>query len=156
MTSFRLSGLSQEPFEPLFAMTDKELAAIHAVRMVATENPGFPCRVSLDDAEVSEEVLLLPFQHQPAASPFRASGPIFVRRGATQRVLMPGEMPEYVTCRQISVRAYDAAHMMLAAAVHAGCNVAEEIEQQFADPRIAYIHLHNAKRGCFLCAVDRA
>jgi len=26
----------------------------------------------------------------------------------------------------------------------------------FAHKEVAYIHLHNAKRGCFSCAVERA
>jgi hypothetical protein len=53
-------------------------------------------------------------------------------------------------------RAYDAHHMMLAAAVCPGDAVAEEMQRQFSDPRITYIHLHNAKRGCFSCRVERA
>jgi hypothetical protein len=64
-------------------------------------------------------------------------------------------VPEYVRVRQISVRGYDERHMMVEADVCAGDAVASEIERQFADPRVSYIHLHNAKRGCFSCRVER-
>ena len=97
MQGFRLSGIDHQQFEPLFSCSDEQLRQMGAVRRSATDMPGFPCRVSLEDAEVGEELLLLPFVHQPAASPYRASGPIFIRRGARQRVLAVGEVPAYVT-----------------------------------------------------------
>src|SRR5882757_7555167 len=72
--SFQLSGLPFEPFAALFSLSAAELAELDAQRVVATEKPGYPCRVSLADAEVGEELLLLPFAHMPARSPYRASG----------------------------------------------------------------------------------
>jgi hypothetical protein len=154
MSSFRLTGIAHEPFEPLFH-DDAQLAEIGGVRLVATEAFGFPCRISLDDAVVGDELLLLPYVHLPAASPYRSSGPIFVRRGVQRRTLEPGEVPPYVTRRLISVRAYDVDHMMIDAGVCDGTLVAEDIAQRFDDDRVAFIHLHNAKRGCFSCRVDR-
>ena len=156
MDTFRLVGIDPAPFEPLFALDDTQLAALGAKRCIATENPGFPCRVSLEDAAVGEELLLLPFEHQPGASPYRASGPIFVRRGARRRALAPGVVPDYVTRRLMSVRAYDATHAMVDACVCEGVKAAAAIERLFADPDVAYLHLHNAKRGCFACTVERA
>lgn len=155
MNSFQLIGLSHLPFQHLFAYSDQQLREIGAIRRIATENPGFPCRISLQDAEVGEELLLLPYLHQPAESPYRASGPIFIRSNVEQGILRVGEVPEYVTRRQISLRAYDAAHMMIAAEVCAGMVVGEQITRQFADSNVAYIHLHNAKQGCFACQVKR-
>jgi len=156
MSSFRLVGLAPDPFIPLFALATDELAARGARRVVATAKPGFPCRIGLVDAEPGDELLLLPFEHQPENSPYRASGPIYVKAGARRRVLDVGEIPDYVRLRQISLRAYDAGHMIVGAEVCAGAAVGAEIERQFADPRVAYIHLHNAKRGCFSCLVERA
>ncbi|HRQ65493.1 MAG TPA: DUF1203 domain-containing protein [Xanthomonadaceae bacterium] len=153
---FQLVGIDHAPFEALFGLSDEQLKACNAERRIATQSPGFPCRVSLEDACEGEELLLLPYLHQPANSPYRASGPIFVRRGARQRRLAPGEVPTYVTQRLISVRAYDAGHMMVAASVCEGSQVAQEIPTQFRNDEVAYIHLHNAKRGCFSCQVLRA
>lgn len=155
MPSFQFVGLTADPFRTLFDLSDVELAQRHAQRVVASERPGFPCRVSLVDAGVGEELLLLPYEHQPAASPYRASGPIFVRRGARQCVLPPGHVPEYVSSRLMSLRAYDASDMIVTAEVCEGERVALVIERTFADPGVRYIHLHNAKRGCYSCLVQR-
>jgi hypothetical protein len=155
MSSFQIVGLPTAAFEPLFSLREAELSAIHARRLFATARPGFPCRVSLADAEIGEELLLLPYTHQPADSPYRASGPIFVRKGAREASLEPGVIPEYVARRLISVRAYDAGNCMIEAEVCPGTELAPVIPRMFADPRIAYIHLHNAKQGCFSCAVHR-
>lgn len=156
MKSFRLAGIDPEQFEPLFALSDHELAAAGAVRTRALSDFGFPCRVSLEDAATGDELLLLSHAHQAARSPYRSSGPIFVRRGAKRRLLAPGELPPYITRRLISVRAYDDRDMMVDASVCDGPEVAADIMRKFADERVAYIHLHNANRGCFSCRVDRA
>jgi hypothetical protein len=154
--SFQLVGIPFEPFAALFSLGRSELAELDAQRVIATEKPGYPCRVSLADAEIGEELLLLPYAHQPARSPYKASGPIFVRKGARQCTLDPGVIPEYVRLRQMSVRAYDSAHLMIDAAVCEGGDAAPTILRMFDDSDVAYIHLHNAKRGCFSCRADRA
>jgi hypothetical protein len=153
---FQLVGIPFEPFASLFSLDDHELAELDARRVIATEKPGYPCRVSLADAEIGEELLLLPYTHQPARSPYRASGPIFVRKAARPCKLAAGVIPDYVSLRQMSVRAYDAAHLMLDAAVCEGKATAPTITGMFDNSDVAYIHLHNAKRGCFSCRVDRA
>lgn len=154
--SFQLVGLPYEPFAALFSLTDDELTELDAVRVLATEKPGYPCRVSLVDAEVGEELLLVPFAHQTARSPYRSNGPIFVRRAARPSQLAADEIPDYVRRRQMSVRVYDSAHMMIDAAVCEGEETASVLDGMFSNPHAAYIHLHNAKRGCFSCRVDRA
>lgn len=156
MSSFRLVGLAAENFEPFFAMSDDELAALGARRVVADAPTGFPCRVSLADAAPGDELLLLPFEHLSTRSPYRATGPVFVRRGVPRAVLAPGEIPPYVTRRAMSVRAYDANDMMVDADVCDGADVRGALDRMLADDAVAFIHLHNAKRGCFSCRVERA
>lgn len=155
MTTFQLTGVDHAQFAPLFELSDAALAQQRIVRCVANSDSGFPCRVSLEDAAAGDELLLLHYRHHPVNSPYRASGPIYVRRGQSRRVLAPGVVPDYVTRRLISVRAYDAEHMMIAADVHEGAAVARLLEQMFADSLVAYVHLHNARRGCFSCHVAR-
>ncbi|MFL6677080.1 MAG: DUF1203 domain-containing protein [Burkholderiaceae bacterium] len=155
MSSFRLVGLAAENFEPFFAMSDDELAALGARRVVADAPTGFPCRVSLADAAPGDELLLLPFEHLSTRSPYRATGPVFVRRGVPRAVLAPGEIPPYVTRRAMSVRAYDANDMMVDADVCDGADVRGALDRMLADDAVAFIHLHNAKRGCFSCRVER-
>lgn len=155
MAGYQLVGLSREPFAPWFEMTDEQLRQRGARWVIADSRPGFPCRVSLQDADEGEELLLLPFVHHAVESPYRSSGPIYVRRNARQAVLAPGELTPYVTGRLISVRAYDAGHWMVGAEVCAGKDLAPELARRFADGRVAYVHLHNARPGCFSCLVRR-
>jgi hypothetical protein len=155
MSSFQIVGLSPLPFEPLFALPAEALAARGIRRVRAEASPGYPCRISLEDADAGDELLLLPFEHQPANSPYRASGPIYVRVGARQRTMAVGAVPESVRRRQISLRAYDADDMIVDAEVCDGPSVAGAIERLLGDPLVRYLHLHNAKRGCYSCRVRR-
>jgi hypothetical protein len=153
---FRIVGLQASLFTGAFALDEagRRAAGIHVV--VADKAQGFPCRVSLADAAVGDELLLLPFTHQAGDSPYRSSGPIFVRRGAATPHLPAGFIPEYVASRLMSVRAYDANHWMVDATVSEGSVLAPQLEGLLADDRVAYLHLHNARRGCYSCRVDRA
>ena len=57
--SFQIHALPAEHFQPLFRMSEQELASVRATRMVVDTKPGYPCRVSLADAEVGETVILV-------------------------------------------------------------------------------------------------
>jgi hypothetical protein len=154
---FQVSGLPSAPFAPLFAMSSEALERIGARRIVADSSFGYPCRVSLVDVPAGEELVLVSYEHQPApASPYRASGPIFVSRHAVQSDFAPGELPACVARRLMSVRAYDANDLIVDAEICEGEALPPVIERLFADPQVAYLHLHNAKRGCYACRVDRA
>lgn len=155
MTMFQLAGIGHEQFEPLFELCDADLADQGIVRRIANRDFGFPCRVSLEDAVAGDELLLLHYLHHPVRSPYRASGPVYIRRGQTRRVLDPGRVPDYVTRRVISMRAYDSEHMMRSADVLNGSDIPRALQQLFADTAVSYVHLHNAKQGCFSCHVGR-
>jgi hypothetical protein len=154
-TSFRIMGLPLQPFAPLFELNETELAKRGARRLIADKKPGFPCRVSLQDADPGEAVILLPFAHHAIESPYRASGPIFVREAADEASLAPGEIPAVLPARLLSMRGYDKNGMMLSANVVEGREIKAQIENCFADARINYIHLHNAGPGCYSCRVER-
>lgn len=153
--SFQVSALSAEPFRHLFGAPDDVLAAHGAVRRVADAAPGFPCRVSLREAEPGESVLLLHYEHQPAATPYRASHAIYVREGADEAHPLPGEVPDVLRRRLLSVRAFDDAGMMVDADVVDGYALEPVIARMFADDTVRYLHLHNAKRGCYAARVER-
>jgi hypothetical protein len=112
--------------------------------------------VSLVDATPGEELLLLPFRHHDVDSPYQAAGPIYVRRGARRADLAAEQVPEYVTRRLISLRAYDGAAMMQRAEVLEGAEVGARLRDWLADAAIAYVHLHNARPGCYSCVARRA
>jgi len=155
-TSFQITALPIEKFSSLVKLSDAELRAAGARRMVADKKPGFPCRVSLVDAEPGEEVLLLPFTHHDVHSPYRAEGPIFVRIEAQTARLAVNGVPEMIRTRLLSLRGYDAAGMMLISEVLDGSELERHLSRFFADPAVEYIHIHNARPGCYNCRVDRA
>lgn len=154
--SFRIAGLDPDLFRDLFELNDKDLAARGARRVRVEEKPGAPCRISLDDAEIGEMVLLPNYDHLPADTPYRQQGPIFVGETAT-RWEGVGEMPPALARRTLSLRAFDASHMMVNAELAEGSSAQQPlIERFFEDPAVAYIHAHYAKRGCFAALVERA
>jgi hypothetical protein len=152
---FRIVALPIDPFAPLLSLSDTELAKHGARRYVADKKPGFPCRVSLRDADPGERVILLPYAHHASDSPYQASGPIFVREDAQQAHPQVGEIPEVLRGRLLSIRAYDPAGMMLDADVAQSAELPTQIARFFADPQVAYLHVHNARPGCYSCRVDR-
>jgi len=154
--SFQLLALRANEFVSLFNRTDAELHAIGARRMIVDQKPGYPCRVSLVDAEIGETVILLPFTHHNVSTPYRASGPIFVRRGAQTATPAAGEIPEMFRHRLLSMRAYDASAMMVAAVITKGTELEDAIDRLFADDAVQYLHVHNAQPGCYNCSVVRA
>jgi Protein of unknown function (DUF1203) len=150
---FVIHGLYPGPFAHYFAMSTDELAAVSARRLVA-DGPGYPCRVSLVDAVVGDELVLCTYQHHDVASPYRAAGPIFVRRAAL-RATHVDEVPPVLATRLLSIRAYSADGDLALADVMPGSELAPAITRLFADPRVAYLHVHNARPGCFAVRVDR-
>ncbi|MEG0184428.1 MAG: DUF1203 domain-containing protein [Stenotrophomonas sp.] len=155
MHTWHLSGIDHQRFLPLFDASDGILSARGIVRRRADDRASYPCRISLTDAAPGAELLLLPYVHLQTHSPYRASGPIFIQRGATRCVLPPGAVPPYVQRRLISLRAYDSADLMLGGQVCEGAGVAEQLDRLFADTAVAFVQLHNAGYGCFSCQADR-
>lgn len=152
---FQISGLPLAPFQPLFGLSDEELARRHIVRRIADERPGFPCRVSLEDAHIGERLLLLNYEHLGVASPYRSSHAIYVRENAVEAHPQVNEVPDVLAIRLISLRAFDAEGMMRAADVVQGQELAPAIERMLGDSSVAYLHAHNAKPGCFAARIDR-
>jgi hypothetical protein len=151
---FVIHGLDPVPFAHYFAMSTEELAAVSARRLVA-DGPGYPCRVSLVDADVGDELVLCPYVHHDVTSPYRAAGPIFVRRAALHRASHVDEVPPVLATRLLSVRAYTGDGELATADVMPGTELATHVACLFADPGVAYLHVHNARRGCFAARVDR-
>jgi len=152
---FRYMGLPCAAFEHIVRMSDAELAQIGAQRVVADEKPGFPCRVSLADAEPGERLVLFSYTHQNAATPYKASGPVFVRETARETYHSDRVPPVFQAGRLLSARAYDAAGVMIDADVVPSDQLEPLLERLFAPSETDYIHVHYAKRGCFAARVER-
>ena len=152
---FQISALNIDKFSHLFGQDQEALARLGVQRKVVDNSPGFPCRVSLRDAEVGEKVLLMNYEHQPMPTPFRSSHAIFVREWASQAMPDRNEVPEMFRHRLLSVRAFDASGMMIDADVIDGERLESLIEHLLANKSTNNLHIHNAKPGCYAALVER-
>jgi len=152
---FQISALDIDEFSHLFGKDVETLADLGIRRISVDNSPGYPCRVSLQDAEVGENVLLMNYEHQPAQSPFRSSHAIYVREAAAQARPEKNEIPEMLRQRLLSVRAFDAAGMIIDADVIEGKHLESLIERMLANDSADYLHVHNARLGCYVALVER-
>lgn len=154
--SYVVSGLPVTVFRPLFGLSDAELAAHAAIRYQVETKPGSPCRITLEDAEPGETVLLVNYEHHAEPTPYRSNHAIFVREAATQTARIEDRLPPVFKGRLLSIRAFDPAGMMVDAEVLQGSDAEPLIQAWLERPEIAYLHAHNAKRGCFSARIERA
>jgi hypothetical protein len=152
---FQISALNVDQFTHLFGKDFETLAALGVDRIVADGKPGYPCRVSLQDAEVGETILLMNYEHQSATSPYRSSHALFVREWAKEAALDINAVPDSIRQRLLSVRAFDGSGYMVDADVVDGLEVESLIHRMFANSSVSYLHIHNAKRGCYAALVQR-
>ncbi len=154
--TFRIRGLSPDPFLPLFGLGDEALQARQIHRFLAEEPRSAPCRITLEDARPGESLLLLSYEHQGGPSPFRASGPIFVREAARTAFDHIGRVPAALSTRLLSLRAYDREAMMVKGEVASGADLAERLQAWLASTEVQTVHIHYASRGCYAARADRA
>jgi hypothetical protein len=154
--SYRVTGLNAAPFMHLYGLSNAALHELGVQRVVADAKPGYPDRIEMRDAEVGEKLLLLNHVCQPANTPYRASHAIFIREGAIETYDRVDAIPGVMQNRLLSLRCYDAAGFMLDADIVDGRDCEKLIHRFFNDPVVAYIHAHNAKRGCYAAKIDRA
>lgn len=152
--SFRIVGLDPAPYGALHALPEAVLAEQGARRVRVENKFSAPCRICLDDAEVGESIVLLSYTHQPAQTSYQQQGPIFVRE-TEQRFDRSGIIPPALARRTLSLRGFDAEHMMIEADLVEGEGAAALIERFFTNPDVAYIHAHYARRGCFAALIQR-
>lgn len=154
--TYRITGLDPALFSALVHQPPEVLALAGAERRQVDACPGFPCRITLEDAPVGETVLLLNHPHMSLASPYRQSGAIFVREGARRAGTYVNEIPPALRRRLLSVRAYSAIGHILDAEVVEGEDLPGLIARFWHNRDVAFAHAHNARQGCFAATIERA
>lgn len=153
---FRIQGLSSAPFMPLYGLSDEALAGRGAKRYIADAKPGFPDRIEMRDAEPGERLILVNYVHQPADTPYHASHAVFVLEGSEKTYDAVNEVPEVLRRRILSIRAFDLHHWLVEGDLCDGRELEATIQKLFANPAVAYLHVHYAKPGCYAARVERA
>lgn len=153
--NFQFKALEHEQFCQYYNLSNEELANKGVLTFMVDSQPGYPCRVTLKESQVGKRILLLNHEHLSVDSPYRSRHAIFVEDGATSQNAPINHVPESIKLRQVSVRAFDRSGMMTDADCIDGENVAPLITSMLSDSEVSYIHVHTAKRGCFLAKVER-
>lgn len=149
---FVIQGLDPVQFEPLFS---KVAAGNGPTLDVVSDHPGWPCRISLDDAPLGSSILLVRYQHAQGQTAYAQSGPVFVTPDHRQAAVYRDQMPPALARRMLSLRAYDTVGAMIDAALLEGHLAPAEISRMFANPAIERIDAHYALRGCFAAHIRR-
>ena len=149
-------------YRPLPAPVEQATNGNVPSKIIIIDSPGnYPCRKCLMDGKVSERMLLFSYDPFLGDSPYRQPGPIFVHDEPKCEMaeLGPGDfMPEQQRKRLMNVRAFDSRHMMIGHDIVDGENLldrAEEFFGQEGNEYVDYVHVHNAKPGCFAVRIDR-
>ena len=154
--SYVVTGLTPDEFQPLFGLSDEELKARGVIRKIADAKPGYPCRITLDDAEPGETVLLLNYESHRGDTPYRSAYAIYVRESALDAGQFTDELPPVMHGRPIALRIFNQDGMLIGADLSLDGALDEKIKAAFSNPDAAYIHAHNAAHGCFAAEIQRA
>jgi len=154
--TFQIEALDYAQFAPLFALAEDELRSRNATRMTAKSKPGYPCRVSLEDADIGETLILVNYAHLKTKSPYASTHAVFVREGAVRAQPAPGEVPTALSSRLLSVRAFNRDGFMVFADVVEGLDLARALDDVLEDSTVDFVDIHNARQGCFAARCVRA
>ena len=152
--TYRIQGLDPAPFRSLFQLGDEALRQRRAARVVAAGS-GEPCRISLEDAQEGETLILVNHVSQDADTPFRASHAIYVCEAAAAAPAFEDVLPPVLASRNISLRAFDRDGMMVQAVLAAAGEGDARIRSLLARPEVTEIHAHTQALGCFLARIER-
>jgi hypothetical protein len=153
--AYRIDGLRREDCYGLLGLADDELARRGALRVIADSKPGFPCRISLEDAEPGESLILFNHVSHDAATPFRSAYAIYAREGAEAPACYVDEPPPVFAGRSLGLRGFDSEGMLQGAVLALSGEADSAIRALFERPEIATIHAHNAAAGCFAAKIVR-
>ena len=153
--TYKIEGLDPACFAFLVGLPDQELAAHGAMRVTADAAPGFPCRVRLDDVAPGETLLLVNHVSHDQDTPYRASHAIFIGEGSSRAATFRDEVPPTFATRVMSLRAFDAAGMMVDASLAKPGEADAAIRALLGDARVDHIDAHHATRGCFAARIER-
>ncbi|VWX54641.1 DUF1203 domain-containing protein [Novosphingobium sp. 9U] len=154
--TYTLTGLPRQAFEHFFGMTDAELAAAGARRIIADAERGFPCRIGLRDAHAGEPLILLNYVNHDVPGPFRTAYAIYVGPQSEPALPFVDRLPDTLDSRALSLRGFDADGLIVDAKLAHPGDGDMAIRLLFADTRVACILAHFAAYGCFAAQIERS
>lgn len=153
--TYQISGLDPTPFLPIFDLDETSLTRLGVRRMAVTARPGAPCRLTLDDAQLGERVLLINHVSVPFG-PYKASHAIFVTEGVRKSARYEDTIPPAMDRRTLSLRGFAEGLDMVDAVLVQPGEADGGIRRLLDNPDVQSIHAHYATRGCFAGVVERS
>lgn len=153
--TYKIQGLGRDAYAALIGLDDDGLVCRQARRVTADSKPGFPCRVTLEDAEPGETLILFNHLSHDVPTPFRNAYAVYVRETATEPACFVDEPPPVFTGRAVGLRGFDAEGMLRGALLALPGEADSKIRELFDRPEIETIHAHNAAAGCFAAKIVR-
>lgn len=147
VSSFRLI-----PIDPEVAQSLRENAV---VVQVADAQPGYPCRECLKDAQIGDELVLVPYDPFVTDSPYRGSSAIYLHRTPCEPWRDDGDVPKQQLGRRLSFRSFASDEMMVDAEVVEGATFVEAATRMLQKRNVEFINVHNASPGCWALRVER-
>lgn len=148
--AYRIEGL-----DPAAFADTRSLLAAGAIRMTAEQSNAYPCRITLEDAQPGESLILLNHVSADVATPFRASHAIFIREQAGAASRHVDAVPPVVARRATSLRGFDAAGMIRDAILAPPGEADAGIRRLLEKEEIVHVDIHTATWGCFLARAER-
>jgi hypothetical protein len=153
--TYRIEGLPRDAYAALLGLDDRLLEDRGGRRVRADAKPGFPCRVTLEDAEPGESLILFNHVSHDVPNPFRSAYAIYVRESAGAPACYVDETPPVFANRALGLRGFDAEGMLRGALLALPGEADSKIRSLFERPEIETIHAHNAAAGCFAAKIVR-
>ncbi len=153
---YTITGIPMENLIPLKGQTNDQLKEQGVERIIASNKPGFPCRITLEDAEPGEPMLLMNYVSHAVTSPYRNAYAIYMREGATAEARFKNQLAPALMGRPISLRMFDHAGQLVGADLDIDGTLDQKIERAFDRSEVSYLHAHNAAHGCFAAEILRA
>lgn len=153
--AFIIQGLDPSLFGSVSSQKQAEAEIYDRTAYDVDESPGYPCRITLRDADFGQKVALVSYRHHAADTPFAQEGPIFITIGPVEPGCFVDEIPPALARRKLSLRAYDQDGFMVDAILVDGAEAKPAIATLFERSDVVRIDAHNAIRGCFAAHIHR-
>lgn len=127
-------------------------------RSVAASDTSAPCRHCLRYAAEGDAMLLASYDLPRPRGVYWTPSPVFIHAKNCARFDQPNVVAPSVRSNSlVSIRAYDAEDLCLyeLGAVASEGAVDAPLARALDDPRTAFVNIHTARPGCWLCRVER-
>ncbi len=154
MISYRAIGLSDQEAARLRSLEHDDFGNQVLRRTAGT----YPCRFTLAETSAAAGMLLLSWQTPLPASVYGHPTAIFLSARGGHAYHRADAVPEIVSNRAVSLRAFGSDGLMLYDAGEVVTDKSHDaaVRRILAREGVAFVNAHTIGAGCFLCRFERA